>query len=47
MTIMKEAMASRPKAKKVSFTGKKLNKFFPADYSANKREQIIIELLTK
>ncbi|WP_036613169.1 ParB/RepB/Spo0J family partition protein [Oribacterium sp. P6A1] len=47
MTIMKEAMASRPKSKKVSFTEKKLNKFFPADYSANKREQIIIELLTK
>lgn len=47
MTIMKEAMASRPKSKKVSFTEKKLNKFFPADYSANKREQIIIELITK
>ena len=47
MTIMKEAVVSKPKSKKVSFTEKKLNKFFPADYSAYKREQIIIELLTK
>jgi len=47
MTIMKEAVVSKPKSKKVSFTEKKLNKFFPADYSASKREQIIIELLTK
>jgi len=47
MTIMKEAMASKPKSKKISFTEKKLNQFFPADYSASKREKIIIELLTK
>lgn len=47
MTIMKEAVVSKPKSKKVSFTEKKLNEFFPADYSAYKREQIIIELLTK
>lgn len=47
MTIMKEAVTSKPKTKKVSFTEKKLNKYFPADYSASKREKIIIELLTK
>ena len=47
MTLMKEAGANKPKSKKVSFTEKKLNQFFPADYSASKREKIIIELLTK
>ncbi len=47
MTIMKEALASKPKSKRVSFTEKKLNKYFPADYSASKREKIIIELLAK
>ena len=47
MTIMKEAMVNKPKSKKISFTEKKLNQFFPADYSASKREKIIIELLTK
>ena len=47
MTIMKEAMTSKPKSKKVSFTEKKLNQFFPAEYSASKRERIIVELLTK
>ena len=47
MTIMKEAMASKPKSGKVSFTEKKLNQFFPAEYSASKREKIILELLTK
>ena len=47
MTIMKEAITSKPKSKKVSFTEKKLNQFFPAEYSASKRERIIVELLTK
>ena len=47
MTIMKEALASKQKPKRVSFTEKKLNKYFPADYSASKREKIIIELLAK
>ena len=42
-----EEMASKPKFKKISFTDKKLNQFFPADYSASKREKIITELLTK
>ena len=47
MTIMKEAVANKPKSKKISFTEKKLNQFFPTDFSASKREKIIIELLTK
>ena len=47
MTIMKEALASKQKSKRVSFTEKKLNKYFPVDYSASKREKIILELLAK
>lgn len=47
MTIMKKALEDKPKSKKVSFTEKRLNKFFPADYPASKRERIIIELLQK
>ena len=47
MTIMKQALADKPTSKKVSFTEKKLNKYFPEDYSAAKREKIIIELLQK
>lgn len=47
MTIMKEAAVKKEKSKKISFTEKKLNKFFPEDYSAFKREKIIIDLLTK
>lgn len=47
MAILKDAEKDKPKSKKVSFTEKRLNKFFPADYPASKRERIIIELLTK
>ena len=47
MTIMKRALEDRPKTKRVSFTEKRLNKYFPADYPASKRERIIIELLSK
>ncbi len=47
MTIMKKALEDKPKSKKVSFTEKRLNKFFPAEYPASTRERIIIELLTK
>lgn len=47
MTIMKDAGTLKPKSKKVSFTEKRLNQFFPAEYPASKRERIIIELLTK
>ena len=45
--LIRADMANKPKTKKLSFTEKKLNQFFPADYSASKREKIIIELLTK
>ena len=47
MTIMKETLTEKTKSKRVSFTEKKLNQFFPEDYSAAKREKIIIDLLTK
>jgi len=47
MTIMKKALEDKPKSKKVSFTEKRLNKFFPAEYPASTRERIIIELLTR
>lgn len=47
MTIMKEAADKKEKSKKVLLTERKLNKFFPEDYSAAKRERIIIELLEK
>ncbi len=47
MQIMKSALAEKTKSKKVSLSEKKLNKFFPEDYSAAKREKIIIDLLTK
>lgn len=47
MTIMKEAKAREKNAKKVSFTEKRLNQFFPESYTTSKRERIIIELLTK
>ena len=47
MTLMKGSVGNKPKPKKVMLTEKRLNQFFPADYSAAKREKIIIELLTK
>ncbi len=47
MTIMKQALEDKPKSKRVLFTEKRLNKYFPADYPASKRERIIIELLSK
>lgn len=47
MTLMKDALSKKTKSKKVSLTEKKLNKYFPEDYSASKREKIIIELLEK
>lgn len=47
MQIMKQALGERKRPTKVSFTEKKLNQFFPADYPALKRERIIIELLQK
>ena len=47
MTLMKGSVGNKPKPRKVTFTEKRLNQFFPEDYSAEKREKIIIELLTK
>ncbi|MCR5337506.1 MAG: hypothetical protein K6E75_03010 [Lachnospiraceae bacterium] len=47
MTIMKDALVSREKSKRVCFTENKLNKYFPAEYSAAQREKIILELLAK
>ena len=47
MTIMKNALSEKQASKRVSFTEKKLNRFFPEEYSAAKREKIIIELLTE
>lgn len=47
MTIMKEAQRRAKAVRKVSFTEKRLNQFFPENYPASKREKIIIELLTK
>lgn len=47
MTIMKNAVNEKKTSKKVSLSERKLNKFFPEDYSAERRERIIIELLTK
>ncbi|MBR4344784.1 MAG: ParB/RepB/Spo0J family partition protein [Lachnospiraceae bacterium] len=47
MTIMKNAVNEKKTSKKVSLSERKLNKFFPEDYSSERRERIIIELLTK
>ncbi len=47
MTIMKNALGEKKESKRVSFTEKRLNKFFPEEYSASKREKIIIDLLTE
>ena len=49
-TIFQLMNAAMPKAKdsgKVNFTRKKLDEFFPADYSSEKREEIILSLLAK
>ena len=47
MSIMKEALISKETSKKVILSEKKLNKFFPQEYSAAQREKIILELLAK
>ena len=47
-TIFQLMNAAMPKAKdsgKVNFTRKKLDEYFPSDYSAEKREEIILSLL--
>ncbi|MCR5129335.1 MAG: ParB/RepB/Spo0J family partition protein [Lachnospiraceae bacterium] len=47
MTIMKKAIVEKPESKKVSFTEKRLNYYFPKEYSSAQREKIIIELLAE
>ena len=47
INIINGAITVKGPTKKVMLTEKKLDKYFPADYSGKKREQIIIELLEK
>ncbi|MCR5339506.1 MAG: ParB/RepB/Spo0J family partition protein [Lachnospiraceae bacterium] len=47
MSIMKEALASKESSRKVTLSEKRLNQFFPPEYSAYEREKVIIELLKK
>lgn len=47
VAIMKDALPKKNKVKKVSFSEKKLQKYFPDDYPASKCERIITELLEK
>ena len=45
ITILNEALPKKNTAAKVSFSEKKLDKYFPPHYSAKEREDIIIQLL--
>lgn len=45
ISIMNDALPKKNTAAKVSFSEKKLNKYFPSHYSAKKRETVIIQLL--
>lgn len=47
ITILNDALPKKGAVKKVSFSEKKLMKYFPADYPASKCERIITELLEK
>ncbi len=47
ITIMNDALPKKKAAKKVSFSEKRLMKYFPEDYPASKCERIITELLEK
>jgi len=47
IAILNDALPKKSAVKKVSFSEKKLSKYFPADYSASKCERIITELLEK
>lgn len=47
IAILNEALPKKSAVKKVSFSEKKLSKYFPADYPASKCERIITELLEK
>ena len=45
ITILNEALPKKNTAAKVSFSEKKLDKYFPPHYSAKEREEVIIQLL--
>ena len=45
ISIMNDALPKKNTAAKVSFTEKKLDKYFPSHYSAKDRETVIIQLL--
>lgn len=45
ITILNEALPKKNTAAKVSFSEKKLDKYFPPHYSVKEREDIIIQLL--
>ena len=47
ITILNNAVSQKSTVKKVSFSEKKLKKYFPEDYPASKCERIITELLEK
>ena len=47
IAILNDALPKKSAVKKVSFSEKKLLKYFPADYPASKCERIITELLEK
>jgi len=45
ISIMNDALPKKSKDAKLSFSAKKLDKFFPSHYSVKERENIIIQLL--
>ena len=45
ISIMNDALPKKSKDVKISFSAKKLDKFFPSHYSVKERENIIIQLL--
>lgn len=45
ITFLNEALPKKNTAAKVSFSEKKLDKYFPPHYSAKEREEVIIQLL--
>ena len=45
ISIMNDALPKKSKDAKISFSAKKLDKFFPSHYSVKERENIIIQLL--
>ena len=45
ISIMNDALPKKSKEAKISFSAKKIDKFFPPHYSMKERENIIIQLL--